>query len=82
MGKHGRMVPNSLPLPCGDNRRGESHCSRRAVPAPSKNIGLGTEMLTLASLWLQEHQGQRHLSPDVQPGWAGDHREYHTLEQG
>lgn len=52
------------------------------MPAPSKNAGLGTEMLAPASLWLQEHQGQRHPSPDVQPGSAGDHRQYHTLEQG
>lgn len=82
MGKHERMVPNSLPLPCGDNRGGETHCSRRIVPAPSRNTGLGSEMLAHASPWLQEHQGQRHLSPDVQPGSAEDHGEYQTLELG
>lgn len=43
MGKHERMVPNSLPLPCGDNRGGETHCSRRIVPAPSRNTGLGRD---------------------------------------
>lgn len=60
MGKHGRMVYNSLPLPCGDNCMGEIHCSRTVVPAPSRNTGLGTEMLAHASPWLQEHQGQRY----------------------
>lgn len=82
MGKHERMVPNLLPLPCENNRGGETHCSRRVVPAPSRNTGLGTEILSPANPWLQEHQGQRHLSPDIQPGSAGDRREYYTLEQG
>lgn len=82
MGKHERIVPNSLPLLRGNNRGGEIHRSRRVVPAPSRNTGVGMEMLAPASPWLQEHPGQRHLSPDIQPGTAGDHREYYTLEQG
>lgn len=75
MGKHERMVPNSLPLPCGNNRGGETRCSRRVVSAPSKNTGLGTEMLAPASPWLQQRQGQRHLSPEMEHGSAGDHRD-------
>lgn len=41
VGKHERMVSNSLLLPCGDNRGVETHCSRRAVPVPSRSTGLG-----------------------------------------